>query len=504
MIETSILAAVAVLIVLMNAFFVLAEFSLIKVRAQRLQALAKQGHRGAKRTLDVVRRLDTYLSATQLGITIASLSLGWVGEPAFTGILERLASLPGWWRPGVAHALSAALAFTLITALHIVLGELAPKYLAIRRAETFALLCTRPLRWFEAIFHLPLKVLSILSNAVLRVLGIAAVSELELAHSEEELRVILGASHEKGAFTLTRLLMLENVLDLGKLKVSDVMVPWARAVVLELGADWEKNLGRIREARFSRYPVVGPHGGVVGVVHIKDLFLAAPQGGPPDLARAVRPPIPVRPDLPCEELLRLFLNRQQHLAIVDGGDGKPAGIASLEQLLEELVGPIRDEHEQAREVALRTLIPPEAIVLDLEADSKEAAIRALVERLASLEPRVEAGAVVARILEREKVASTAIGDGIAIPHERIAGLPRPIAAIGRLARGIDFHAADRQPVGLVFLILTAVQDPGTHLLIVEKIATFLSSEYLRGRLLSAKDPPDVVEILRIADQSVIS
>ncbi len=498
--ETAAFILVALVLVALNAFFVLAEFALVKVRAQRLQVLAREGSRAAARTIEILRRLDVYLASSQVGITMASLGLGWIGEPAFVGVFRLLADLPGWWTPGVSHTLSAVCAFVLITALHIILGEQAPKYLAIRRAEAMALFCARPLHWFTVAFYAPIQALNLLANGVLRLLRIQPASTLELAHSEEELRTIFGASHEQGAFTLSRLLMLENILDLGKLKVRDIMIPWGKIVCLDAGAPWEQNLKRIQECRYSRYPILRNQA-VIGMVHIKDLVLTA---SPFDLAKSLRAPVTVRPDLPCEELLRVFQNRQQHMTIVEETPGRPIGFVSLEQLLEELVGPIRDEYEQAREISLLSLVPPEAIALDIEAKTKEDAIRALVNALAALQPAIQTAPLVASILKREAIASTGIGDGIGIPHERVSGLPRPMAAIGRLAEGIDFASVDKQPVRLVFLILTAMGDEGTHLRIIEKIATFLSSEYLRGRLLSAKAPGEVVEILRVADKSVLS
>jgi CBS domain containing-hemolysin-like protein/mannitol/fructose-specific phosphotransferase system IIA component (Ntr-type) len=482
----------AALLVLLNAFFVLAEFAIVKVRVTRMHELADKGNANAALAARIIKRLDAYLSTCQLGITIASLGLGWVAEKAVALLFP----------PGVSHGIAVAISFSFITLVHVVIGELAPKSIAIRRTEWAALFSARPLRFFHLLTYPAMWLLNVTSNGVLWLLRIPPVTEMEMAHSEEELRMILGASHEKGELTLNRLLMMENVLDFGTLKVRDVMTPASKVVTLSAAAPWTENVEKIKTTLHSRYPLETSGRGPTRIVHIKDVAVAMGAGAAPDLAKIARAVKSVRPDLPLEDLLQHFHRNHSHLAMVEDDRGAFLGIVSIEDVVEELIGTVRDEFEQVKEVRLSDLVPPEAVALQLEPMPKRQAVRALVQRLGQKRPEIQVDAVVAAILKREALASTGLGDGIAIPHGRVEGLPRPVAAIGRSKEGIDFQSLDGKPAQLLFLILTPVHDEGVHVHILGKISRLLASDYLRERLMHAETPEEALEVLKVADQSL--
>ena len=484
----------AVLLVLLNAFFVLAEFAIVKVRVTRMHDLADKGNKNAALVARIIKRLDAYLSTCQLGITVASLGLGALAEPAIAHMLSHSGVM--------SHSIGIAVALIFVTAVHITIGEQAPKMLAIRRGEFAALLVARPLRLFYILCFPAMWLLNMASNAVLWVLRIPPASEMELAHSEEELKMILGASHEQGELTLNRLLMMENVLDFGTLRVRDVMTPGPKVVTLSARAPWPENFEKIKATLHSRYPLETGTRGPSRIVHIKDVAVALAAGTPPDLMKISRVVKSVRPDMPLEDLLQHFNRNHSHLAIVEDDRGAYFGIVSIEDVVEELIGTVRDEFEQVKEVRLADLVPLEGVALDIEPSPKAQVIRALVERLAQKRPEIQVQPVVSAILKRESLASTGLGNGIAIPHGRVDGITRPVAAIGRSEKGIDFQSLDGNPANLIFLILTPVHDEGVHVHILGKISRLLASDYLRERLIHASTPDEAMEVLKVADQSL--
>lgn len=491
--------AAALVLILLNAFFVLAEFAIVKVRTTRLRELSEAGDRRASIALDIVQRLDAYLSACQLGITVASLGLGWIGEPAFARLLEPVLGRIGVTDPRLIHSVAFAVGFSIITLLHIVLGELAPKSLAIRRADRAALRVARPLRWFYLLSFPAMWVLNSTSNLVLRALRIPMASEMERAYSHEELKMLLGASLEQGVFTLSRLLMMENVLDFGTLKVENVDIHADKVVLLDPAKPWAENLEVIRKRRFSRYPLKEPK--IRRVVHIKDIALRLASGEPMDLLAVARKVHAVAPSMSLEELLKHFTTTNTHMAIVEEAE-RFIGIVTLEDVIEELIGTVRDEFEKVIDHRLTEIVPRNGVVLGLEARDKESAIRELASRLAASRADLDAGLAVTEIMRREKLASTGLGDGIAIPHGRVSGLQRPTAALGVSREGVEFQSLDGKPARLIFLVLTPPQDEGAHVHILERISTLLSSDYLREQLLHAQDIDDVFQTFRMSDKSL--
>lgn len=491
--------AIAAALIALNGFFVLAEFALVKVRTTRLKELAEGGSANARHALVILLKIDAYLSTCQLGITVASLALGWVGEPATARVLEPLLTSLGVTGERAVHSISFITGFVILTAFHIILGEQAPKLFAIRQTETAALAIARPLRVFHAVCYPAMWLLNGATNSVLRLFGIQKSSDSEFAHSETELKMILGASHDQGMFTLSRLLMMENVLDFGTLQVQDVMLPAAKTAFLDPAKPWKDNLETIEHTLHSRFPLAGPR--IEKEVHVKDIAMTLARSGSVDLNAIARPVLRVTPETMVEELLKKFLLGGPHLATVEK-DGKFVGIVTLEDVLEELVGTIRDEFEQVRDYRLGEIVAPEAVCLDLKAGPKEQIIRRLVEGIASARPDVDVARAVAAVLKREAVASTGLGMGVAIPHGRVEGLVRPAAALGRSAEGLDFKSIDGKPVNIVFMILTPPHDEGAHLHILEKISSILVSDYLRDRLKSAQTADEVLNVFRASDKSL--
>jgi CBS domain containing-hemolysin-like protein len=497
-----ILAAFA--LVLVNGFFVLAEFAIVKVRATRMEELARQGSRNAAVVRQIIRKMDAYLSATQLGITLASLGLGWIGEPAFARIIAAL--LPaGWFSSVVSHSISVTAAFIFITFLHIIVGELAPKSVAIRYADRSALVSARPLDLFHKLFTVPLWVLNGASNALLRLIGIPRASDTELAHSEEELRMILGASQQRGVVSLGRLLLIENIFEFGRIVARQVMLPRDKIVYLDVRDPWEVNRDKIRASGHTRFPLCeGSLDQVIGMIHFKDIGIHCMTNGasPPDLRAISREAIFAHENQPIEILMREFKGRRRHMAIVRNAAGKVAGILTLEDVLEELVGNIEDEFDRAKALNLSELIPPSLVFLDFEAEDSRTAIRELVRRVAEAGATIDPRAAVCALLKREASIPCALGEGAALPHARVEGIERPVVALARAVQPIDFDSYDDLPVTLLFLVLSSPRDDATHLGILARIAKLLESDYLRDKLESASSAPDVIGILRVADREI--
>lgn len=349
------LAAVP-LLVLLNGFFVAAEFALVKIRDTQLETLVSQGHRRAKIARRIVRNLDAALSSTQLGITLASLGLGWVGKPVFAALLAPVLKSFNI-DPGQADWIAFAVGFIVITFLHIVVGELAPKSLAIQKPLATSLWIAQPLYWFYKLFFPAIWLLNHAAFWLLRRCGLQPVSESELVHSEEEIRLILGETrrHTSGP-TLGQDIAL-NAFALRQRHAREVMRPRHEIVALNTEDTIEECLALARRTRYSRFPLCegGDLDKTLGVVHSKDLVdlrHEAKRGR--DLAAVARKIIFVPETARLEKLLALFLQRKLHFALVVDEYGGTVGMATLENVLEELVGPIEDEFDQEEPLIRQT------------------------------------------------------------------------------------------------------------------------------------------------------
>jgi len=341
------LIVMALLLVFLNGFFVAAEFSIVKIRGSRIEELVQQGNKRALKARPLVQSMDEYLSATQLGITIASLALGWVGEPAFASLFEPVLRSMGALTPVVTHSLASVSAFLLITFLHIVLGELAPKTLSIQRAESVILWISVPLSWFYRMSYPFIWALNGTANAFLRLAGISPTSEPEVAHSEEELRLILAHSHAQGILDRDEKRMLERVFDFADRSVRQVMVPSTEIVFLDLQQSLEENLEIARKNRHTRYLLCDKTlDRVVGIIHIKDLFWQYRELKERFNLTLIKRPVQFVPESKyIKTLLTEFRHTRTHLAVVVDEYGATIGIVTLDDILEQLVGEIQDEFD---------------------------------------------------------------------------------------------------------------------------------------------------------------
>jgi CBS domain containing-hemolysin-like protein len=332
------------LIVLMNAFFVAAEFSLVKIRPTRLQQMANGGSRRAKLLIKMTNNLNAYLSTAQLGITLASLSLGWLGEPAVARLIRPVLADFDLASENTVHTIAVTISLILITMLHSVIGELVPKALAIQRTEPVALLTAIPFRIFYVVGFPLIWTLNSLSMLVLRLLRFPPVSEAEMLHSPEELRLVLQhVQLDPGARRL-----IDRVFDYTHRVARHVMTLRRDVVTLEAGRPFEDNLRVAVTNQYTRYPLVEPGTDrVVGYVHLKDIVTALASGKRPERMRElVREPIYASEDTRLEWLRREFQRRHVHIAIILGPAHSFLGIVTLEDLVEEVVGEIRDEQDQ--------------------------------------------------------------------------------------------------------------------------------------------------------------
>ena len=334
----------ALFLVFLNGFFVAAEFALVKVRPTQLDAFTDT-RRG--RVADhMVEHLDSYLSATQLGITLASLGLGWVGEPAVSKLIEPLLGSVGVGNEAVAHTASITIGFTIISVFHIVLGELAPKSLAIRKPEPTSLWVAIPLFAFYKLTFPAIWLLNQMANAILRLVGIAPVTEGELAHSEEEIRRLL-ASRQDAQLPDDKRELLDNIFELSERTARQVMVPRADVVFLDAELSVEENLTTAKRSGHTRFPLCErdlDH--VLGLVHIKDIFRA--EQVPGSLEEIRREALFVPETQSLEQLLRRMKSSHIHMAAVLDEYGGVSGIVTLENVIEEIVGEIQDEFDFER------------------------------------------------------------------------------------------------------------------------------------------------------------
>ena len=333
-------------LVALNGFFVAAEFALAKVRPTQVDAAVRAGDGRARVARHMLRHLDAYLSATQLGITLASIALGWVGEPAFAWLIEPwVARLPGA-SPALLHSLSLTAAFATVSVLHIVFGELVPKSVAIRAPQGTALWTAFPLYAFYWLAFPAIWLLNHAANGILRLAGLRPASEHDIAHSEEEIRLLLASRHGAELSDDKRDL-LANVFELSERIARQVMVPRADAVYLSTRLPLAANLATARASGHTRFPLCdGDLDRVVGVVHIKDLFRA--ERVPDDLTLLARPVRFVPETTPLDKLLARMRSERLHLAAVIDEYGGVSGLVTLENVIEEIVGPIQDEFDAER------------------------------------------------------------------------------------------------------------------------------------------------------------
>ena len=336
---------IAGLLVLINGFFVGAEFALVKIREGQIDEMVKERRPFASTAGWLVERLDASLSACQLGITMASLGLGWIAEPAVAHLLRPIILTIGITSEILIHGIAFTIAFTTITAFHLVLGEQAPKIAALRRPETAVLWCALPLKIFYYLSYPFMAALNFTTAFLLRKAGIEGTSEHEIPHSEEEIRALLMQAHIAGELSRSEHRLINAVFDFDELICRRVMLPRADVVYLDANISNSEAIDIFHQTKHTRYPVCdGSLDKIVGVVHIKDLIgMSADTDF--DLISVVRPPQYVPETMPVRRLLRQFQSTHQHLAFLVDEYGTVTGIVTLENILEAIIGPVEDEFD---------------------------------------------------------------------------------------------------------------------------------------------------------------
>ncbi len=337
-----------ILLVLLNAFFVAAEFALVGARRTRLEEMAQRGDRKAALAQRAIKSLDRYISATQIGITLASLGLGWVGEPAIARLLAgAFAWLPGNMAPVAAHTMAVTIAFMVISVLHIVLGEQVPKAIAIVHAETVLIWLIRPLVAVTWLMAIPTNLLNSAANRLLRMLSVEPPGTHERLHSPDEIRMLVGQSEEGGTLGKEDARLIEGVFEFSEKTAQEVMTPRTQMVACSRDLTVEATADIVATARRSRYPVYGDSlDDIVGVVHAKDILTALRHQPGAPVGAIMRPPLFVPSTREVEDVLADMKRLKVHLAVVLDEYGGTAGLVTMEDLLEEIVGDIYDEYDR--------------------------------------------------------------------------------------------------------------------------------------------------------------
>ncbi len=342
---TTLFIALSLLLVALNGFFVAAEFAIVKVRRTRLKELEGKGVASARISILMVDELDEYLSATQLGITLVSLGLGWVGEESFYNLFVLTFPELVKANPTQFHAVALAISFFIITLLHVVLGELVPKSMAIQRAEQVTLIISKPLMLFYRCLKPLIVTFTSLANVILRMLGFHKLEEEAL--SEEELKMVLQDSHDEGVITKSEAEIIHQAFTFSDKLARDIMIPEHQVQFLSLDKSIAENLETAQVRMFTRFPLVRDgFQNIVGIVHMKDALLMLHQSQSNEaFEKSARPAIFIDPTMRQDKIMRLLNEKRTHMAIVrDPKTSENIGIVALEDILEELVGEIVDEH----------------------------------------------------------------------------------------------------------------------------------------------------------------
>lgn len=339
----------AVFLVFMNGFFVAAEFAMVKVRSTRILQLVNEGDKRAKFAQHVTSKLDAYLSACQLGITLSSLGLGYIAEPAIATLIEPIIERYVQ-SDAVTHTISFIITFSLITFSHIVLGELAPKSLAIQKSESTILWASAPLMFFHKLFYPMIVVLNGAANMLLRWIGIQPASEAETAHTEEEIRMLVNQSHQSGIIDKAELALIDNIFDFTNRVAREIMVPRTEMVCFYTDSTFEENFAIAREEKYTRFPLCqDDKDNIIGIVNMKDVYQEILSGNNlPDLLSMAYEVVTVHESMEIKDVLRILQKNKSHLAIVIDEYGGTSGMLTVEDIIEEIVGEIQDEFDDER------------------------------------------------------------------------------------------------------------------------------------------------------------
>ena len=335
-------------LLLMNGFFVAAEISIISVRKTRLEQLMNEGNLSASLAMDAIKEVNKFVAAVQLGVTIASIGLGWVGEATIAQLISPLFnSLPQIWQAGATHSISTAIAFVLITIMHVVIGELVPKSIALQYPEQTSLIVAWPMKIVFKIFAPFVYILNGIGNGILRLMGIKVQNTTPLAHSVEELDMIVNASYDEGVLNETEKDMLHNVFKFSDLQAKQVMIPRTDVVCIPSDISFDELTKLTSEAQYTRYPVYeNTLDNVIGIIHIKDIYSLLQKHEQFSLKKILRPVMLVPETMTMDKLVLEFKKSHSQLAIVVDEFGGTSGIISLEDVLEEIFGEVQDEFDE--------------------------------------------------------------------------------------------------------------------------------------------------------------
>lgn len=333
-----------IFLVLFNGFFVSVEYAMVKVRSGRIESLIEEGSKRALAARNIVHNLDAYLSACQLGITVASLALGWLGEPAVATIVGPLVTSLGFGDAAV-HVISLIIAFMLITVLHIVLGELAPKTIAVNKAEAVLLLTSGAMNVFYQIMYPFIWIVNGLARGLLRIFRLSPASELATAHTEEEIRIIMQESNKSGLIDNTEMTLVDNIFEFADTMAREIMIPRTEMICLNSHLSTEENLEIAFDGMRTRYPVCdGDKDHILGFIHIKDMI----REQVPKYNDLIRPILTVPESIQISALLKVMQRAKTQIAILIDEYGGTSGMVTLEDIMEEIVGEIQDEFDEER------------------------------------------------------------------------------------------------------------------------------------------------------------
>lgn len=353
--QSALMIISALVLVFLNGFFVLSEFAIVKVRRSKLEELVKNGAGGsAVLALKISNSLNSYLSATQLGITLSSLALGWIGEPAIAKFFNFIfLIILGEENSVLAHTFGFIMAFIFITLLHVVLGELVPKSIAIAKAEQMALLVARPLHYFSVLLYPFIRLFDALSNGFLKIMGIRSANEYEVAHSDEELKIIVGESLKGGFIDSIEGEIIKNAVDFSDTVAKEIMTPRKDMICLDAEESYEENLRIVMETNHTRYPYCKEgKDNILGMIHIRDLLQEMVKETR-DLGAIVRQPLIVPENSSVSEILKKMNKDQIHTALVVDEYGGTSGLLTMEDIIEEIIGEISDEYDLKNEEILQ-------------------------------------------------------------------------------------------------------------------------------------------------------
>jgi CBS domain containing-hemolysin-like protein len=347
------------LLIALTAFFVATEFAIVKVRVSRIDQLIAEGKKGSAAAKKVVSHLDEYLSACQLGITMTALGLGWLGEPTVEKLLHPLFEYFEL-NKSVTHILSFGIAFALVTFLHVVIGELAPKTVAIQKAEAITLAFAKPIIWFYKIAYPIIWFLNGSARVLVGLFGLKPASEHEIAHSEEELRILLSESYKSGEINKNELKYMNNIFEFDERVAKEIMVPRTEMITISIDDSFKEIIDTIQSENYTRYPVEdGDKDNIRGFINVKEFLTAnltnrlKPEKL--DLDSFINPVIHVIESIPIHDLLVKMQKERTHMAILIDEYGGTSGLVTVEDILEEIVGEIRDEFDEDEIPEIRKL-----------------------------------------------------------------------------------------------------------------------------------------------------